>query len=104
MVSVGKSVVGEEFRYRDDSLLAIKWAQGQLPNQSFGPHEVAMEIAEIQRLYNETEYKEHSEKVFASVAKLLVERQGVTWTDAYNIVRDWGSNLVRSYIYESDYK
>ena len=100
-MSVGKAVVGEDFKYRDDSILAIKWAQGLLPNQNFAPHEVVMEVAEIQRLYNETNYKHFSETVFSSVARLLVDRQGISWTDAYSLLRDWGSPLVRSFIYDT---
>lgn len=96
-----KAKHGEEFELRDDSVLAMHYATGLLPQPAFGfgMESLVLELGEIQRLYSQTNYHELLEKSFKPCAEQMARSQKISHTTAYNILKDLMTPIVRAQVY-----
>ena len=79
---------------RDDSRLALRFAQGKLPAHVRTVDEVCQELYCTNEIYKHTDYGATVQSEMREVASQLVQT-GLSWNDAWNLTRTFAPELLK---------
>ena len=100
MTATLKEYNGQDFNWRDDSVLALRLVSGDLPDEEFSYRDIAQEMKEIQRLYSSTPYHSLMEKTFKGMAyEIKLNKPELRWETIYELLKFYVPSLSRCHIY-----